>query len=122
MLKGLRPQHGPAVREPEKNPMRHSLRYVTLFLFTSFTALTSLGGCSEIGEAIDCEQMCDEFQTCIDGDLDVHRCSDRCEDKADTSSFRDQLDECTDCLDQNYACGEVPDKCPACAGVTEALL
>jgi len=52
----------------------------------------------------------------------VHRCSERCEDEADSNSFRDKLDECTDCLDRDYACGEVEDRCPICADVTEELL
>jgi hypothetical protein len=103
--------------------MRSYPRYATLLMATAFAMLTTLGGCSDIGEAIDCDQMCEEFKTCIDGDIDTHRCGDRCEDKADDNhSFRNKLDECTDCLDKNYACGEIEDKCPICADVTEALL
>lgn len=102
--------------------MRHSLRIATLFAITSFAALSSLGGCADIGEAIDCDQMCEELETCVDSDLNVHRCADRCEDEADNSRFRDKLDECTDCLDRDYACGEIEDRCPICADVQEELL
>jgi hypothetical protein len=102
--------------------MRHLLRSTTLFFATTLILLSTLGGCSKIGEAIDCDQMCEEMQTCVDGSLDTRRCSDRCEDKADNDKLRKQLDECTDCLDQNYSCGEVPDKCPACQGVMDELL
>lgn len=102
--------------------MRHYRRYVTLFFATVLTLLSTLGGCAQIGEAIDCDQLCEEMQTCVDGDLDVRRCGDRCEDKADDHKLRKQLDDCTDCLDQNYSCGEVPDKCPACQGVMDELL
>ena len=102
--------------------MRRYPRYITLVFGMSLTLLTALGGCAKIGEAIDCEQMCEQLRTCIDGDLDVHRCSDRCEDKADNDKLRSQLDKCTDCLDQDYSCGEVPDRCPACQGVTDSLL
>lgn len=111
-----------ASREPERTTMRHSLRIATLFVITSLAALTSLGGCADIGEAIDCDQMCEELETCIDSDLNVHRCSDRCEDEADNSRFRDKLDECTDCLDRDYACGEIEDRCPICADVADELL
>jgi hypothetical protein len=97
-------------------------RYVTLLSLLALGLLSMTSGCSEIGEAIDCEQMCEQMQTCIDGDLDVQRCSDRCEDKVDDNKLRRQLDDCTDCLDRNYACAEVPEQCTACAGVTEALL
>jgi type II secretory pathway component PulF len=97
-------------------------RYITLFAATTFTLLATLGGCAQIGAAIDCDQMCEQLQTCIDGDLDVHRCADRCEDKAESNKLRKQLDECTDCLDQGYACAEMSQQCPACEGVTDALL
>jgi len=102
--------------------MRLSPRYNALFIIATLTMLTTLGGCSKIGEAIDCEQMCEEIQTCVDGNLDVHRCSDRCEDKADDNKLRRQLDECTDCLDNNYSCGEINDKCPVCESVIEELI
>jgi hypothetical protein len=102
--------------------MRMFSRYATLFILTSFTLLSTLGGCAKIGEAIDCEQMCDQLQTCVDGDLDTHRCADRCEDKTDTSAMRNQLDDCTDCLDQGYACAEISDQCPMCKDVTDGLL
>jgi hypothetical protein len=109
-------------RARKEHTMRHSPRYATLFFATALTLLAALGGCAKIGEAIDCDQMCGELQVCIDSNLDVSRCSNRCEDKADNNTLRQQLDACTDCLDQNYACGEIPDKCPACEGVTDELL
>lgn len=102
--------------------MRRSFHKITLGLLTAFALAISTGGCSKIGEAIDCEQMCEQMQTCVDGDLDVHRCADRCEDKADNNRLREQLDDCTDCLDHDYACAEVPDHCSACAAVQESLL
>jgi hypothetical protein len=103
--------------------MRPLPRRITASLLTAFTLL-ALGssGCSEIGEAIDCHQMCEQIQVCIDSDIDVDRCADRCEDKADNDVLRNQLDQCTDCLDRDYACAEVPDHCEACQTVTEALL
>jgi hypothetical protein len=102
--------------------MRFISRHVTLFSFLALGVLLSAGGCSDIGEAIDCDQMCNQLQVCVDGDLDVERCADRCEDKADDNSLRSELDDCTDCLDQDYACAEIPEHCPACQAVTDALL
>jgi hypothetical protein len=102
--------------------MRHFPRYFSLFAATTLTLLATLGGCSNIGAAIDCDQMCEQLETCVDGNLDVRRCADRCEDKAESNKLRKQLDECTDCLDQGYACAEVSEQCPACKGVTDALL
>ncbi len=123
LLKGLSTPTEGSPGASQKDPMRSYPRYATLLMAATLTMLTTLGGCSQIGRAIDCDQMCEEFQTCIDGDIDTHRCADRCEDKADDNhALRKKLDECTDCLDKNYACGEIEDKCPACADVTEALL
>ena len=103
--------------------MRSLPKRITASLFAIFALFgVTSSGCSEIGEAIDCEQMCEQIQVCIDGDLDVERCSDRCEDKADNDRLRNQLDDCTDCLDQDYACAEVPEHCSSCEGITEALL
>ena len=98
------------------------LRYSTTLLATVLTLTATLGGCSTIGKAIDCDQMCEQLQTCVDGDLDVHRCSERCEDKADNDKLRSQLDSCTDCLDHNYACAEVPAECSSCQTVSDTLL
>ena len=95
--------------------------------FTSFTIVAlwlSLltAGCSDIGEAIDCHQMCEQLEACIDSDLNVDRCSERCEDEADDQQFAERLDDCTDCLDRNYSCAEVPEECSACHNVSEELL
>ena len=102
--------------------MRFFSRYCTLFVITSFTLLSTLGGCAQIGESIDCDQLCEQLRTCVDGDLDVHRCAERCEDKTDTSAMRNQLDDCTDCLDQGYSCAEMSDHCSACKDVSASLL
>jgi hypothetical protein len=102
--------------------MRSFPRYLTLFAFGTFLALSVLGGCASIGEAIDCDQMCDELKTCVDGDISVSKCTDRCQDRTDTNELRNELDECTDCLDHGYACAEVADECPVCTAVTDRLL
>lgn len=102
--------------------MRNSWRYLTLLTASAITLMATLGGCVAIGAAIDCEQMCDQLQTCIDGDLSVGRCVDRCEDEAESTRLRKRLDQCTDCLDRGYACAEVTRACPVCEEVTDALL
>jgi hypothetical protein len=117
--------HGEANARGQKDEpsMPSFLRSFATFALTALTLATATGGCSAIGKAIDCDQMCEEVKTCDDGDLNVQHCADRCEDKADNNTLRKKLDQCTDCLDNNnYACAEVPDKCPVCQTVTEALL
>jgi hypothetical protein len=88
--------------------------------FTTF-GLLSFGGCSEIGEAIDCDQLCRKMKTCIDGDLDVRDCAERCEDRVDENVLAEKLDSCTDCLDRGYSCSEVVDNCSVCDEVQVEL-
>lgn len=98
------------------------LRQFTVLALVTMTLIATASGCSHIAEAIDCDEMCTEVQTCIDGDLDVHRCAERCEDKVDDSPLARALDECTDCLEGRYACAEVAEQCPMCEGVSAAIL
>lgn len=95
---------------------------VTTSFLATFMLLAALGGCSNIGEAIDCDQLCSKMNTCIDSDIDVRDCSERCEDKVDDNELADQLDACTDCLDRGYSCNEINDECSACDQVQLALL
>jgi type II secretory pathway component PulF len=102
--------------------MRNVSRYFTLLAATTAALIATMGGCVAIGASIDCEQMCDQLETCMDGDLNVGRCIDRCEDQAEDSRLRKRLDQCTDCLDRGYACAEITRACPVCEEVTDALL
>ena len=86
-----------------------------------FALVTIAGGCSKIAEAIDCDQLCDNMKTCLDGDLDVDDCSERCEDRVDDDVLADKLDACTDCLDRDVSCSEAVDECSVCDEVQMAL-
>jgi hypothetical protein len=101
--------------------MRSFIRYFAPFALTALISLMGTGGCSGIGEAIDCDQMCSTLHSCIDSDLDVHTCAERCEDKAENDVLADKLDNCTDCLDHEYACAEIPDRCSMCQEVADAI-
>ena len=94
---------------------------MSLFVLTSSVLLVSTGGCSHINEAIDCNEMCEEMQTCLDGDIDVHDCAERCEDRVENNALADKLDACTDCLDDDFSCSEAVDACPVCDDVLVAL-
>jgi hypothetical protein len=94
---------------------------LSLLALTAFGLLAPLSGCSDFNEALDCNQMCEEMQTCIDGDIDVHDCAERCEDGVEDNALADKLDACTDCLDNDYSCSEVVDKCSVCDEVQVAL-
>jgi hypothetical protein len=101
--------------------MNFPLNTFARFAFTSFLLLTSLGGCSHIAEAIDCDQMCDKMKSCLDDNIDVRDCAERCEDRVDDNALADKLDACTDCLDHGVSCRDVSDECTVCDEVQVAL-
>jgi hypothetical protein len=101
--------------------MRSFIRYIAAFALTALPLLAVTGGCSGIGEAIDCDQMCTSLHDCMDSDLDIHTCAERCEDKAENDALAKKLDRCTDCLDHDYACAEIPDRCSMCQEVADAI-
>lgn len=90
-------------------------------LIVGFGLLTA-SGCDEINEALDCEQMCEKMKSCIDDDIDVSDCSERCEDRVDDNALADKLDACTDCLDEGVSCREVAHECSVCDVVQMELL
>lgn len=102
--------------------MRNPRRYFSTLSLLVAALVVAGGGCSSVGNAIDCAQLCRELRDCVDGNLNVSRCEARCEDDANTDDqFDNQLDECTDCLDEDYSCSEIPKKCKACKTLTEIL-
>jgi len=112
----------PATERVRKTGQMRLLHHFTVLALATMTLIATAGGCTHIAEAIDCDEMCREVQDCVDSDLDVHRCAERCEDKVDDSPLARALDDCTDCLEGNYACGEVAEQCPMCQDVSAAIL
>jgi hypothetical protein len=112
----------PATERVRKTGQMRLLHHFTVLAMATMTLIATAGGCTHIAEAIDCDEMCREVQDCVDSDLDVHRCAERCEDKVDDSPLARQLDACTDCLEGDYACGEVAEQCPMCQSVSEAII
>lgn len=100
--------------------MHSFTKTLSLFALTAAALLTT-GGCSEIGEAIDCDQLCEKVHDCLDDDLDQRRCAERCEDRVDDNALADKLDQCTDCLDHGVSCREMADECPICDDVRVAV-
>jgi hypothetical protein len=96
--------------------------HITVFAMGAMTLVVTAGGCSRIKEAIDCDEMCTQIEACVDSSLNVDRCNEMCGAKVHDNPLRDSLDECTDCLEENYACGEVAEMCPVCDDVTKQLL
>ena len=61
---------------------------------------TFAGGGDDAEDVVDCIDVCDRYQDCVDDDYDVDDCVDRCEDEADDSdAWRDRLRSCSECID-----------------------
>lgn len=83
------------------------MRGMMLVAALSALPLTAFGlGCGEAEELIDCQEICENKQDCVDSDYDVSACRDNCEDRSDEDeAFRDAAHQCEACLD-NKACAE----------------
>jgi hypothetical protein len=112
----------PATERVRKTGQMRLLHHFTVLAMATMTLIATAGGCTHIAEAIDCDEMCREVQDCVDSDLDVHRCAERCEDKVDDSPLARQLDACTDCLDRDLSCTEADERCAVCDEVRVALM
>jgi hypothetical protein len=80
-----------------------------MFLAIMSLSATTVGffaGCNEAEKIIDCQQLCQNKQDCVNSDYDVEACRNDCEHRSDTDeSFRDSAHVCEACLD-NKACAE----------------
>ncbi|MCB9537372.1 MAG: hypothetical protein H6704_14055 [Myxococcales bacterium] len=91
---------------------------------TILVAALAVGGATACGEAADeanevinCAQICETYQDCVDSDLDVSDCTDRCEDRIDDDDDgRARAQMCEDCLD-GRSCAEGVACTPDCAGL-----
>ena len=78
------------------------------------------GGCSnEIGELIECAQVCESYDDCVDDAYDQTECTDRCEDYADVSDANEtQVFDCDDCFNELECSADCNSRC---AGITPPL-
>ena len=85
-----------------------------LILSLAFVA----GSCTELAEAFDCVNVCDEYDICFnEEDFDVSECTMSCEDQADLSdAFALQVQTCETCMDA-MGCTEVFGCVDECAGI-----
>jgi hypothetical protein len=103
------------------NTMYSFSKALSMFAIISFGSLAYASGCSDVGEAIDCDQMCNELERCFDSNINVRDCAERCEDRVEDNALADKLDACTDCLDRDQSCSEADAECAVCDEVRAAL-
>jgi hypothetical protein len=77
--------------------------------------LSGLSGC--VGTS-DCRSYCQRYQQCIEDDIEVNACVDRCEDASDADQeHEEKVRECSTCV-ETRTCAESFDECvDDCLGV-----
>ncbi|APR88588.1 hypothetical protein A7982_13937 [Minicystis rosea] len=76
------------------------------------------GACSVIDNALDCNAICDRYQSCFDQDYDTAACQSRCRSNADNDKdFDKKTDICSTCIDDE-TCVSATFKCASeCVGI-----
>jgi hypothetical protein len=109
------------LRSSDVDSLGSMKRKVTvMFLGAALAAIVSFvgaGGCDDVQNSFNCNDLCDRYQSCFDSSYDTGACADRCENLADDSqNFDDRANRCQDCLNQN-SCVAATFNCPDCAGI-----
>ncbi len=78
-------------------------------------------GCStvdDIGNSIDCHQVCKRYADCFKSDYDVDGCTDKCENSVDNDTERERkLKACDSCIDDR-SCTDATFNCAdECIGI-----
>ncbi|HSC89058.1 MAG TPA: hypothetical protein VLC09_17370 [Polyangiaceae bacterium] len=95
------------------------MRNITSFvLVCSLVGSFALVGCSEAERTYDCAQICDNYATCLDSNLDKTDCVDQCEDKGEADpDFAAKASECEECLDDKDCASATLNCATKCAEV-----
>jgi len=90
-----------------------------ILLGVSLLGAVATGCTSEVGELLECAQVCESYDDCVMDSYDQTACTDACEDYADVSNANEeQVFACDDCLNDM----ECSDACNAeCAGIIPAF-
>ncbi|AKT40140.1 hypothetical protein [Chondromyces crocatus] len=81
-------------------------RTIAGLAFLSITALFTAAGCEDAEELVNCQQVCANYQDCVDSDYDVENCRNDCETKSDNDKdYASDVRVCEACLD-GKACAE----------------
>lgn len=87
---------------------------ITFLLFA--LALTSFGlGCAEIDQTVDCNDVCNRYQSCYDASYDTMACRNRCETFANDNPRA--ANDCDTCLDDRSCASSVFSCGGECAGI-----
>jgi hypothetical protein len=80
-------------------------------------AFLLIPACNQADNAVDCNGICNRYQTCFDAKYDSGACQDRCRDDADTQGYATKADACVTCI-SDKSCASATFECATqCAGI-----
>jgi hypothetical protein len=82
-----------------------------------FVTALLISGCG-IKNAVDCDGICNRYQSCFDSSYDTGACESRCRDNADKDDdFASKVDDCHNCIDDK-SCASATFNCGTpCANI-----
>lgn len=89
-------------------PMSRTRRKLALLALAGAFAATAAQGCSDIDNSIDCNHICDRYQSCFDTNYNTSGCYSRCQSRG-TSNDEDRrlIDTCAACINGLSCTGAV---------------
>jgi len=76
-----------------------------------------LMGCGAVSNAVDCNQICNKYQSCFDKSYDTSGCQTKCRDNANSdTSYMSKASACSDCMNSS-SCAGAAFNCPSCVGI-----
>lgn len=76
------------------------------------------GGCGEAKTAFDCQEVCQRYHDCFDGDYDVGACRSRCRANAESDqTYENKANACASCIGDRSCIGDTFHCATECAGV-----
>ena len=75
-------------------------------------------GCSSLQNAVDCNGICDRYQSCFDSGYDTSSCESRCHSDADSDpDYMAKSTDCSNCI-TDKSCASATFTCATeCAGI-----
>lgn len=81
------------------------------------SAFLLIPACNQADNAVDCNGICERYQSCFDANYDSGACQDRCRDDADTEGYATKADECSACI-TDKSCTSATFECATkCGGI-----
>lgn len=98
------------------NPISLSTRFAPFALALGLSVSFGCGG--RVEERLNCRNVCNSYEDCVDSDYDSRDCIQRCSsDSVDNDDYSRQVDMCDACINDR-SCGESVFACTAeCASI-----